>query len=146
MHKYLFFVIILFVGCTKERLNGEVEILQGTWKTKYISGDDYGTHAAILNNDPNYFEIRFAESGKIFLYNQQGDLIERGRIVTYSSHRADSYPYSLYINLTIKSNQILFSKLERINSLVVDGFYSEQTLRIVDFTNDKDVDEFYFTK
>lgn len=145
MKPFLFIVsIVLLSSCAKERLNGEVETLTGTWRTTHISGNDYGTHAPIVSTDENYFEIRFSQNGKVFLYNHEGNIIERGRIVSYSSHRSDNFPYSLFINVNIKSNQVLFPKLERINSIVVDGFYNEQTLRITDFTKDRGVDEFYF--
>lgn len=146
MHRFILLLMVLLAGCAKERLNGEVEVLQGTWKTKFISGTDYGTHASISSNDENYYELRFTQKGKVYLYDHDGKIIERGRVVTYSSHHADEFPYSLYVNVSIKSNQLMFSKLERISSIAIDGFYNDQIMRISDFLNDRGIDELYFSK
>jgi hypothetical protein len=145
----LFTFILLFISiasCSKEKLHGEAEELQGTWRVTYISGEDYGTHAPIDNQDENFFEIRFNKNGSVLLFDVTGNLIERGRIKYHSSNRLNDFPYTLYIDVEMASNQLAFSKLERINSLAIDGFFNDQVLRISDFTKDKGIDEFYFSK
>lgn len=142
---FLSFVILLF-SCAKEKLHGEAEELQGTWRLTHISGEDYGTHSPVDDQDENFFEIRFNNNGSVLLYDDSGNVIERGRIKHHSSNRLNDFPYTLYIDVEIASNQMAFSKLERINSLAIDGFYNDQVLRISDFIKNKGIDEFFFRK
>lgn len=140
------FLLVLIYSCSKQKLNGEAEELRGTWYVSNISGEDYGTYYPISQHDENRFEIRFEKNGKVILYNREGEILERGRIKYYSDQRMNDFPYTLFIDVEINSNQVAFSRLERINSLAIEGFYNDQVLRITDFTKSKGIDEFYFRK
>lgn len=140
------FLLVLIYSCSKQKLNGEAEELRGTWYVSHISGEDYGTYSPISQHDENRFEIRFEKNGKVILYNGEGEILERGRIKYYSDQRMNDFPYTLFIDVEINSNQVAFSRLERINSLAIEGFYNDQVLRITDFTKSKGIDEFYFRK
>lgn len=116
------FLFTCFYSCKKEELNGDLAYLEGKWK--FYASINYASHTTTYTNsmafdEENMHYLKFESNGQIKLYNSENKLVERGRIVSYTSRPSNIYPNGIYYEVEIGSNSIFNRKLNKITSFIL---------------------------
>ena len=131
----LFFCVIAVAACKKDKLEGEMSILIGTWNwtetyevSNYCDTDSLWNYQLIDSaQTDNKFTLEFLEKGKVIFYNN--DVILWKERVVFESKNVignDSYEYHFVILLNNKTNDKM------------DVWVGQNSLLLNDFPKDTD--------
>jgi hypothetical protein len=130
-----FFCAIAVAACTKDKLEGEMSILIGTWNwtetyavSNYCDADSLWNYQLIDSAQTNKnFKLEFQEKGKVIFYNNDG-VLWNDRVVFESKNVIEngSYAYHFVILLNNKTDDKL------------DVWVGQDSLLLNDFPKDTD--------
>ena len=131
----LFFCIISLAACEKDKLEGEMSILIGTWNwtetyevSNYCDADSLWNYQLIdATQTDNKFKLEFLEKGKVIFYTKDA-IIWKERVVFESKNMIEngSYEYHFVILLNNNSND------------KIDVWVGQDSLLLNDFPKDTD--------
>lgn len=136
----LYFLFVLFIGlslisCKKDKLEGDAEILTGTWawiNTQQVNNscdpDSLWNYSYLDSSSTDKtYSIEFLPKGKVIWYHNKG-IITRQRIVFESMEPVALVPYSFEFTMHMDNNE----------NDVMHGFVGEDSLLLDDFPLDTD--------
>ncbi|MCF8299012.1 MAG: hypothetical protein K9J13_15800, partial [Saprospiraceae bacterium] len=107
----LFFCTIAFAACKKDKLEGEMSVLIGTWNwtetykvSNYCDNDSLWIYQLIDSAKPdNKFTLKFLEKGKVIFYINNG-VLWKERVVFESKNVIKNNPYEYHFVILLNNN------------------------------------------
>ena len=132
---FVLFISLSVISCKKDKLEGDAEILTGTWNwinTEQITntcGPDSLWNYSYLDSSATSktYSIEFVNKGKVIWYHNEG-IITRQRIVFESMVSVASASYSFEFTMNMNNNE----------NDIMHGFVGEDSLLLDDFPLDTD--------